>query len=72
MPVERTAGSVSLVDVLDRVLDRGLRFDAGALATLARPSTSEEPARIVLTATDVRPPSHGDRGSLPRDPATGA
>lgn len=65
MPVERTAGSTSLVDVLDRVLDRGLRWDTEARAALVHPPPSGKPARIVVTFVDVRT-------DTPRDPSPGA
>ncbi|NPC81726.1 hypothetical protein HPC49_26335, partial [Pyxidicoccus fallax] len=55
MPVERTVGSTSLVDVLDRVLDRGLRWDPSARAVPDRASaTSASATRIVVTFMEVR------------------
>ncbi|RKH38130.1 hypothetical protein [Corallococcus sicarius] len=77
MPVERIAGVASLVDILDRVLDRGLRFDARALADLgpAAPSPaapSEEEARIVVAFSEVRTADSPERGLAPRAPSPGA
>ncbi len=34
MPVERASGSTSLIDVLDRVLDKGIVIDAWVRVTL--------------------------------------
>jgi len=59
MPVEKLAGSNSLVDVMDRVLDQGLRWDeATASALLHAPWTA---ARVVVTFVEVRTDdtSHG-------------
>ncbi|MBJ6765425.1 hypothetical protein JGU66_32130 [Myxococcaceae bacterium JPH2] len=68
MAVERTTGSASLVDVLDRVLDRGLRLDPGA---------SWEPApgarHVEAPGGDARHTSGPDaRGHHPLDPVPGA
>ncbi|QSQ19635.1 hypothetical protein JY651_30525 [Pyxidicoccus parkwayensis] len=71
MPVERTAGSTSLVDVLDRVLDRGVRWDASARAAPGR-ATAWNPPRIVVTFMDVRTDDTPARGALPRAPSPGA
>ncbi|MBU8894223.1 hypothetical protein DRW03_12175 [Corallococcus sp. H22C18031201] len=68
MAVERTTGSASLVDVLDRVLDRGLRLDPGASWEPTSTARAEEApcdkARHT-TAADVR-------GPPPLDPVPGA
>jgi hypothetical protein len=72
MPVERTAGSTSLVDVLDRVLDRGLRWDPSVRVLPGRASPPWSAERIVVTFMDVRteaPPAPGD---APRAPSPGA
>lgn len=52
MPVERMAGSSSLVDVLDRVLDRGLRWEPRAAS--GRAASSGRAARVVVTFLEVR------------------
>jgi len=62
MPVERMAGSASLVDVLDRVLDRGLRWDASVRGRGLRdwPSVSTSP--IVVASVEPRPLAPPVRG----------
>ncbi|WIG95527.1 hypothetical protein [Myxococcus sp. SDU36] len=62
MPVERLAGSASLVDVLDRVLDRGLRWDANVRGQALRdwPPASTHP--IVVKFVEVRTPTPPSRG----------
>ncbi|NBD08036.1 MULTISPECIES: hypothetical protein [Corallococcus] len=72
MPVERVAGGASLVDVLDRLLDRGLRFDARALAALGGAAPMEEEARIVVAFSEVRTADSLERGPPPRPPSPGA
>lgn len=72
MPVERTPGSTSLVDVLDRVLDRGLRWDASARAASGRAAPSWSATRIVVTFMDVRTDDTPARGEPPRAPSRGA
>ncbi|RKG92275.1 hypothetical protein D7V97_41055 [Corallococcus sp. CA053C] len=72
MPVERIAGVASLVDILDRMLDRGLRFDTRALAELGRAVLSEEEARIVVAFSEVRTADSPERGLPPRAPSPGA
>ncbi|CAM4435504.1 hypothetical protein HRD49_34330 [Corallococcus exiguus] len=72
MPVERVAGGASLVDVLDRLLDRGLRFDSPALEVLGRPSSLEGEARIVVAFSEVRTADSLERGRSPRPPSPGA
>ncbi|NVJ04296.1 hypothetical protein HUW63_03440 [Myxococcus sp. AM001] len=63
MPVERLAGSASLVDVLDRVLDRGLRWDANVRGQAPRdwPPASTHP--IVVKFVEVRTPTPPSRGA---------
>ncbi|RKG66393.1 hypothetical protein D7V80_19935 [Corallococcus sp. CA054B] len=72
MPVERVAGGASLVDVLDRLLDRGLRFDTPALELLGRASPLDGEARIVVAFSEVRTADSPERGSSPRPPSPGA
>ena len=72
MPVERIAGVASLVDILDRVLDRGLRFDARAVAELGQAAPLEGEARIVVAFSEVRTADSPERGLPPRAPSPGA
>lgn len=72
MPVERTAGSTSLVDVLDRVLDRGLRWDTSARAVPGRAESSPSAARVVVTFMEVRTDDSPARGAAPRPSSPGA
>jgi gas vesicle structural protein len=52
MPVARHPGSTSLVDILDRVLDHGIRFARGPEAAQTRPPLAER-ARIVVEAVET-------------------
>ena len=72
MPVERVAGGASLVDVLDRLMDRGLRFDLPALEALGRAPPREVEARIVVAFSEVRTADSRERGRSPRPPSPGA
>jgi gas vesicle structural protein len=73
MPVERMAGGASLVDVLDRLLDRGLRFDARTPLDPGRAALMEDAARIVVAFSEVRTADSPERGPLsPRPPSPGA
>lgn len=72
MPVERAAGSTSLVDVLDRVLDRGLRWDASARAATGRATATWSTPRLVVTFLEVRTDDTPARGAPPRAPSPGA
>ena len=51
MPVTRNPGSTSLVDLLDRVLDQGIRFAQGPGAELARPAAPG--SRIVVESVET-------------------
>lgn len=51
MPVARHPGSISLVDILDRILDHGIRFTQGPGA--AQTSPPAERARIVVEAVET-------------------
>ncbi|MFP2907670.1 hypothetical protein ACLESD_22000 [Pyxidicoccus sp. 3LFB2] len=72
MPVERTAGSTSLVDVLDRVLDRGLRWDASVRVPPGQAAAPWSAERIVVTFMDVRTDDPAPHGEAPRSPSPGA
>lgn len=50
MPVERTSGTTSLLDVLDRILDRGIRLEARDRAALLTRAPAEGPVRFVVSA----------------------
>jgi hypothetical protein len=54
MPVERTSGTTSLLDVLDRVLDGGIRLEARDRAALLTLSPAAGAVRLVVAA-DPRP-----------------
>lgn len=66
MPVERMAGSTSLVDVMDRVLDRGLRWDDGVHADRLPPAAPEHAAHVVVTFLEVRTDDAPPPGDTPR------
>lgn len=72
MPVERTAGSTSLVDVLDRVLDRGLRWDTSARVVPGRAPPSPGATRVVVTFMEVRTDDSPARQPASRPPSPGA
>jgi hypothetical protein len=72
MPVERTVGSTSLVDVLDRVLDRGLRWDPSARVVPGRASAAPRATRVVVTFMEVRTDDRPARGAAPRPHSPGA
>jgi len=59
MPVERTSGTTSLLDVLDRILDRGIRLDARDRAALLALSPAAGAVRLVVAA-DTRLEAGGD------------
>jgi hypothetical protein len=69
MPVTRNPGSTSLVDILDRVLDQGIRFAQGPGTAQATPVTPATEGRIVIESveTHLAPP-----GVLPGKTGTGA
>ena len=64
MPVERASGGTSLIDVLDRVLDKGIVIDAWVRVSLVGIDLLTVEARVVvasaapnmLLATDPIPP----------------
>jgi hypothetical protein len=53
MPVERAAGGSSLVDVLDRVLDKGIVIDAWARVSLVGIDLITVEARVVVASIDT-------------------
>ena len=53
MAVERAAGGTSLVDVLDRVLDKGIVIDAWARVSLVGIDLITVEARIVVASIDT-------------------
>ena len=52
MPVERAAGGTSLIDVLDRVLDKGIVIDAWVRVSLVGIDLITVEARIVVASID--------------------
>ena len=53
MPVERAAGGTSLVDVLDRVLDKGIVIDAWVRVSLVGIDLVTVEARIVVASIET-------------------
>ena len=53
MPVERTSGGTSLIDVLDRVLDKGIVIDAWVRVSLVGIDLITVEARIVVASIDT-------------------
>jgi gas vesicle structural protein len=53
MPVERTAGGSSLIDVLDRVLDKGIVIDAWVRVSLVGIDLVTVEARVVVASIDT-------------------
>ena len=53
MPVERTVGGTSLIDVLDRVLDKGIVIDAWVRVSLVGIDLITVEARIVVASIDT-------------------
>lgn len=53
MPVERMSGGSSLVDVLDRVLDKGIVIDAYVRVTLVGIELIGVEARIVVASVET-------------------
>jgi len=50
MPIERTAGSSNLIDVLDRVLDKGIVIDAWVRVSLVGIDLITVEARVVVAS----------------------
>src|SRR4051812_36398627 len=53
MPVERAPGGTSLIDVLDRVLDKGIVIDAWVRVQLVGIDLITVEARIVVASIDT-------------------
>ena len=53
MPVERTPGGASLIDVLDRVLDKGIVIDAWVRVSLVGIDLITVEARVVVASIDT-------------------
>src|SRR5260370_127225 len=53
MPVERTVGGTSLIDVLDRVLDKGIVIDAWVRVSLVGIDLITVEARIVVASIET-------------------
>ena len=53
MPVERAAGGTSLMDVLDRVLDKGIVIDAWVRVSLVGIDLITVEARVVVASIDT-------------------
>jgi gas vesicle structural protein len=53
MPVERTVGGTSLVDVLDRVLDKGIVIDAWVRVSLVGIDLITVEARVVVASIET-------------------
>jgi hypothetical protein len=53
MPVERTTGGTSLIDVLDRVLDKGIVIDAWVRVSLVGIDLLTVEARVVVASIDT-------------------
>ena len=53
MPVERAAGGTSLVDVLERVLDKGIVIDAWVRVSLVGIDLITVEARVVVASIDT-------------------
>jgi hypothetical protein len=53
MPVARHPGSTSLVDILDRILDHGLRFPQRPGVPRSTPHPPEERVRIAVETVET-------------------
>jgi hypothetical protein len=53
MPVERTSGGSSLIDVLDRILDKGIVIDAWIRVSLVGIDLITIEARVVVASIDT-------------------
>jgi gas vesicle structural protein len=53
MPVERASGGTSLIDVLDRVLDKGIVIDAYVRVSLVGIDLVSVEARIVVASVET-------------------
>lgn len=53
MPVERAAGGSSLIDVLDRILDKGIVIDAWVRISLVGIDLITVEARVIVASIDT-------------------
>jgi len=53
VPVERAAGGTSLIDVLDRILDKGIVIDAWVRVSLVGIDLITVEARVVVASIDT-------------------
>jgi len=53
MPVERAAGTTNLIDVLDRVLDKGIVIDAWVRVSLVGIDLLTVEARVVVASVET-------------------
>lgn len=53
MAVERVAGSSSLIDVLDRILDKGIVVDAWVRLSLVGIDVISDDARVMVASYDI-------------------
>ncbi len=53
MSVERVPGSSSLIDVLDRILDKGIVIDAWVRISLDGIDVLSNDTRVIVTAVDL-------------------
>ena len=84
MPVERAPGGTSLIDVLDRILDKGIIIDAWIRVSLVGIDLVTVEARVVVASIDTylryadalglmpaqRAGSLGTGGAAPEVPST--
>jgi gas vesicle structural protein len=54
MGVERLAGASSLIDILDRVLEKGIVMEAWATASEAGIDLINPHARVIVTSIDIQ------------------
>jgi hypothetical protein len=75
MPVERSPGGTSLIDVLDRVLDKGIVIDAWVRVSLVGIDLITVEARVVVASIDTYlryADAMGLTGPVARPPLTAA
>jgi hypothetical protein len=65
MPVERAPGGTSLIDVLDRVLDKGIVIDAWVRVSLVGIDLITVEARVVVASIDTYLKYSEPLGQLP-------
>ena len=68
MPVERTTGGSSLIDVLDRVLDKGIVIDAWVRVSLVGIDLITVEARVVVASIETYLHYADSLGLSPRVP----